>query len=243
MKKQSYFNLLLALTSLNVLLVTVERFSFTTQILLAPYNFLRLHEVFQMLILILFTVLIPALLLREVTDNFRLMQTKRGLVYFLLFVTGVYLYATGNGVHELASFAFNTYCDTESVEGNLCGGLFFNDFYFGNGLYFVGAFFMNLALLLFEYLQPVVKLTKRGMRFFIVNALVYSFAIFAYSAFDRVLVGLIYSIIMTFVIDMFLYLHKRPWRETPVTFYLALCYTIGTVASIIVRFLKVIYSF
>ncbi len=237
-KHASYFNILLTLTSLNVLLVTVERLSPTTKILLQPYNFLRLHEVIQMLILILATVLIPALLLREVTDNFRLMQTKKGLWLFIMFVTGVYIYTTGNGLHEMASFAFNTYCDIKNIEGNLCGGLFFNNYYFGNGLYFVGAFLMILALLLFEFMQPVVKLTKNGMRFLIVNALVYALAIFAYSAFDVVPVGLYYSIFMTIVIDMFLYLHKRPWRETPVTFYLALCYTIGTVASIVVRLLR-----
>lgn len=196
---------------------------------------MRLHEVVQMLVLILATVLIPALLLREVTDNFRLMQTKKGLLLFIMFVTGVYIYTTGNGLHEMASFAFNTYCDTKNVEGNLCGGLFFNDYYFGNGLYFVGAFFMNLALLMFERIEPVVKLSKNGMKFLVANALVYAVAIFAYSAFDVVLVGLYYSIIMTIVIDIFLYLHKRPWTETPVTFYLALCYIVGTAASIVVR--------
>src|SRR5260221_11578758 len=146
MKQKSYFNFLLTLTSLNVLLVTIERFSPTTQILLQPYNFLRLHEVFQMSFLILATVLIPALLLREVTDNFRLMQTKYGLILFIIFIIGIYFYATGNGVHELASFLFNSFCDIKNIYPDICGGLFFNDYYFGNAVYFIGAFLMNVSL-------------------------------------------------------------------------------------------------
>jgi len=57
-------NVLLTLSSLDVLLVTLERFSFTTQVVLQPYSFLRLHEVFQIATLILFTVLIPTFVLR-----------------------------------------------------------------------------------------------------------------------------------------------------------------------------------
>lgn len=235
-KQQGYFILLLTLTSFNVALVTIERFSFTTQILLAPYDFLRLHEVVQMVLLVLFTVLIPTLLLREVTDNFRLLQKKYGIALFILFISGVYLYATGNGVHELASFVFNTYCDTENITDNLCGGLFFNDYYFGNGVYFLGAFLMNLSLLMFEYFEPVLMLSKKQMKFLLVNALLYALALFAYATYDRVLIGLVYSIIMTAVISLFYIFGKKDRFGIPVTFYLLICYTLGSIASIIVRF-------
>ena len=43
----SRLNVLLTLSSLDVLLVTVECFSFTTQIALQLASFLRLHEVLQ----------------------------------------------------------------------------------------------------------------------------------------------------------------------------------------------------
>ena len=29
----------------------------------------------------------------------------------------------------------------------MCQGMYFNDYYFGNGLYFIGAFLMNTALI------------------------------------------------------------------------------------------------
>src|SRR5689334_14643086 len=101
-------NWLFTFSSINVLLVTIERFSFTTHVLLPPYNFLRLHEVLQIGTLILFTVLIPLFLLREVTQQWAALQMRDGMLCLTIFVIGLYFYATGNGVHELASFQFNT---------------------------------------------------------------------------------------------------------------------------------------
>src|SRR3989338_5145983 len=147
-------NILLTLTSINVLLVTIERFSFTTKILLQPYGFLRLHEIFQMTVLILITVIIPFLILKEVTNNFDLFKTKKGFWLAFTFLIGVYFYATGNGVHEVSSFNFNQFCDTKNFQGNLCGSMFFNDYYTGNILYFVGGILMYLSLLLFEQRNP-----------------------------------------------------------------------------------------
>src|SRR5579859_1640300 len=101
-------NVLLTLSSFVVLLVTIERFSFTTNVVLQPYNFLRLHEVIQTTVIILATVLILFFLFKEVSQNFTLLQSKKGTVLGLLFITGIYFYATGNGMHELASYLFNT---------------------------------------------------------------------------------------------------------------------------------------
>jgi hypothetical protein len=44
--------ILFSLNSLAVVLVSIERFSFTTHILLQPYHFLRLHEVIQITVVL-----------------------------------------------------------------------------------------------------------------------------------------------------------------------------------------------
>ena len=106
----SRLNVLLTLASLNVLLVTIERFSFTTQVILQPYSFLRLHEALQIATLILFTVIIPVFVLREVTHGFDTLKTSTGMALLVCVVIGIYFYATGNGIHELASFQLNTFC-------------------------------------------------------------------------------------------------------------------------------------
>lgn len=229
-------NLLLTLSSLSVILVTIERFSFTTRILLQPYSFLRLHELFQMAVLILFTTLIPFFLLREVSANFEELKTKRGIVLGTLFIAGVYFYATGNGLHELASFQFNTFCNVKHFSGTLCSGMFFNDFYTGNILYFIGAALMNIVLVIIERIRPNEDFKKKDLILLIINSLVYAFAIFAYAAFDRVLVGLVYSIIMMIAVGAFFLTRKKNTLTIPVTTSFMIAYIIGTTASLIVRF-------
>lgn len=228
-------NWLFTLSSINVLLVTIERFSFTTKVLLQPYNFLRLHEVFQITVLILLTVLIPFFVWKEVSDNFKALQTKKGVLLGALFITGVYFYSTGNGVHELASHLFNTYCDTKHIVGNLCGGMFFNDYYFGNILYFVGGILMTGSLLFFERDQENKRWSKKEMAILVVNAFIFALAIFAYAAFDRVLVGLVYSVIMMLIADiLFIKIRKKNIRYPFIT-YNALAYTLGTVGALIIK--------
>ncbi len=190
-------HLLLSLNSLAVVLVSLERFSFTTRVLLQPYQFLRLHEALQIGVLILATVLIPFFLFREVTGNFSLLakDKRRGMVLGSVFLAGIYFYASGNAFHELASFLFNQYCDVTSVSGQLCASLFFNDYYTGNVLYFIGAFLFTLALILLEVVQPRLLMTKRDLWLLVPNSLIYALAIVAYAGFDRVLVGLVYSLL------------------------------------------------
>jgi hypothetical protein len=228
--------LLFTLTSMSVILVTLERFSFTTRIILQPYGFLRLHEVFQMLIVIPVTVVIPYFLLKTVSADFSLLKSRRGTVMGAVFILGMYLYATGNGVHELGSFLFNRYCDAKTVTADMCGGMFFNDYYFGNILYFAGGILMNVVLMSFERQRPRETDAGPNAALLAVNAVIYALAIFAYAAFDRVLVGFVYAALMTLIGLLYLFSGKRPFIRQPVTTYLVLAYGLGTVASMVVRF-------
>lgn len=229
-------NLLLTLSSLNVILVTVERFSFTTKIILQPYSFLRLHEVFQITVLIFITIVIPFFILKEITHNFISLKNPKGTIVGLTFVIGVYFYATGNGIHELASYLFNTFCPTKNFSSLQCQSMYFNDYYFGNILYFAGAFLTNISLIIFERIKPNINFSKKDMVVTSINSLVLAFAIFAYSAFDRVLVGFVYSMLTTIVAYLFLFTWKKKYIYIPFTLYLTIAYTIGTLASLIVRF-------
>lgn len=229
-------NLLFTLSSLSVILVTIERFSFTEKVLLQPYNFLRLHEALQLTTLILFTVLIPFFILYFISDSLRLF-TRRNLVWLLvLFIGGVYFYATGNGLHEMASFTLNQYCNIKALLGTFCNGLFFNDYYTGNVLYFIGGIFIVLSLLLTERAAPSETYTKKDVRITIINAIIYAFAIFAYAAFDPVLVGLLYSVFIMIIADILWFVMRKKYLQYPVTFYTALAYTIGTITALLVRF-------
>ncbi|MDO8497432.1 MAG: hypothetical protein Q7S61_02700 [bacterium] len=229
-------NLLLTFSSLSVVLVTIERFSFTTRILLQPYSFMRLHEIVQIAVIILLTVIIPFLIIQDASGNFESLKAKKGRLLLLLFVVGVYFYATGNGLHEVSSFNFNHFCDVKKFSGDLCGGMFFNDFYTGNILYFIGAILMNVAILLFEKLRPNKTYEKKDLPATVINALVYALAIFAYAAFDTVLVGMVYSLIMTGIAVYFFVLARKRYLQYPYTTYTLVTYLVGTIAAILVRF-------
>lgn len=229
-------NVLFSLTSLSVLLVTIERFSFTTKILLQPYSFMRLHELVQMSVLILFTVLVPFFILRAISHNFETIKSGKGLLLAALFIIGVYFYATGNGVHEVSSFNFNNFCDIKHFSDDLCGGFFVNDYYTGNIMYFIGAILMTVPLFFLELLKPSTDYKKKDLALTLVNAGLYAFAVFAYAAFDRVLVGLIFSVIIMVVAGgLFLKMRKK-YLQYPFITYMAATYTLGTVAALLVRF-------
>lgn len=232
----SRVNLLLTLSSLTVILVTVERFSFTTQVLLQPYSFLRLHEALQILTLILFTVLIPAFVLREVSGDFDALRSRAGMLLLATFITGVYLYATGNGIHELASFQYHTFCPPLGPGSTLlCQGMFFNNYYVGNGLYFVGAFLMNTSLITLEGMRPLPAATRREMAITVANAIFYALAIIAYAAFDLVAVGLVFTLASMVTIDLMLWRSRHPLATRPFTTYAAVAYTIGGVVAALLR--------
>lgn len=229
-------NLILTLFSLNTILVTIERFSFTTKLILQPYSFLRLHEVFQMVVVILLTVVLPFFLLKELTSNFGLLKTRRGTLLGLLFVIGVYFYSTGNGAHEIASYLFNTFCPTEHFTSTFCGSAFFNDYYFGNILYFIGLLMVNLSLVIFERMNPSKNFTNKDIIVTLVNGFVLALTMFAYAAFDRVLVGFAFLLVAGAIIDFLLLTSHTKFRYLPFTVYSAAGYTIALIASAVVRF-------
>lgn len=230
-------NLLFSLSSLSVILVTVERFSFTTKILLQPHSFMRLHEIVQMIFLILLTVIIPFLILKYITNNFSTLKSGMGFLLGLAFITGIYFYSTGNGIHEVSSFNFNHFCDTKEFTDDLCGGFFINDYYTGNIFYFVGGALVVYSLMFLEKLNPSKDYKKKDLIATIINAIIYAFAIFAYAAFDRVSVGIIYSLAVTTVSLYLFFQIRKKYLEYPVITYTALTYTLGTLAALIVRYI------
>jgi hypothetical protein len=226
-------NLLFVATSLTVLLVTVERFSFTTEILLRPANFLRLHEAVQMTVIILATVLVQAGMLWAVSHRFSTLTVKT----VLLFIAGVYFTATGNGVHELGSFTYQTYCHPDRLGVDpLCGGLYINDFYTGNAMFFAGALMTTSALLMLERRAPQgAGFSTGALAVALVNALVYAFAVIAYAGFDQVLVGFAFTVVMAFVAIAYLSTTGREWRRYPLTVYTAATFVLGAAVAAAVR--------
>lgn len=229
-------NILLTFLSLNAILVILERLSPTTTIILQPYNFLRVHEVFQMLIVITLSIIISFYLLKHLSHNFELLKTKNGTVLGIIFILGIYFTATGNGLHEMASFLFNTFCNTKIIESKPCGAMFFNDYYFGNIIYFIGLLLGNISLILFEKSRPEKNNDRKQAIITIINGFVYALALVAYAAFDLVLVGLFFVVISAGIVLYLFFQTKNPRLSYPFTLYCTTAYTSAMIITLLIRF-------
>jgi hypothetical protein len=136
----------------------------------------------------------------------------------------------------MASFLFNHYCNTTHIAGNLCGGLFINDYYTGNLIFFIGGLLMNVSLITLAVKQPVKQATTKELVILLSNSMVYACTWFAYAAFDVVLLGLFFeTLLMLISLGFFLRIRKE-WKAYPYITYSAFTYTIATIATLLVRF-------
>ena len=225
------------LNSLVVVVVTIESFSRTTRVVLPPHDFLSLHQLIQTAVLILASVVLAMLLFWETSGHLTGLPGRSAVWLTVLFTAGAYLYGAGEGLHELASYLLGARCDADHPVGDLCGGLFVNDFYTGNIVFFVGAALITAVPVVAERLNVSPDPRRPGMVSLIVNAVVFAFTVVAYAAFDTVLVGLVFALVMlVFTVVMWLPVRARTSRY-PVTTYSLITYALGAVVSLAIRLL------
>jgi hypothetical protein len=225
------------LNSLVVLAVTVERFSRTTRFVLPPHDFLSLHQLIQTVVLILASLVLSMLLFWETSGHLKALPGRSAVWLTVLFTAGAYLYGAGEGLHELASYLLGTRCDVNHPVGDLCGGLFVNDFYTGNILFFAGAALITAVPVVAERLTASPDRRRAAALPVIVNAAVFAFTVVAYAAFDTVLVGLIFALgMLVFTLVMWVPVRTTALRY-PVTTYSFITYALGAVVSLVIRLL------
>src|SRR5579884_1687723 len=171
-------NRLITLLSLITVVITVERVSPTTRILLQPYGFLHLHEALQIGLITAAGTVISFLILREVSDGFRLLAAGGGAALGCLFILGTYFAASGNAAHEVASFLFNRFCDVHHVRPGACGSEYVNDYFFGNVTYFVGVGLVSTVVfaLVFGGLLLTARARPRFLPFTLYSGLGFTLA-------------------------------------------------------------------
>lgn len=229
-------NWIFTFSSLVLIIASTERFSVTGKIFLTAH-FLQLHQLIQMSLIFLATVIITIFTLKIVSHNFVALKNSYGFSLFLLFIVGIYFYATGNGVHEVSSFNFNNFCDIQHSANTMCGSFFINDYYTGNIMFFIGAALISITTLLFEKNHPSSAFTKKDMSILFLNAVVYALAIFAYAAFDRVAIGLIYTVNMTIIATALFLTIRKKLTQYPFITYTFLAYLLGMIATVYQRIL------
>jgi hypothetical protein len=215
-------------------LITLERISPTTKVLLDPHHFLRLHELVQMAVITTISVVISFLILREVSDRFQNLGSLYGTVLGVLFMVGSYFYATGNGAHEVSSYLFNQFCNTDVIHPGHCAASYDDDYYFGNIVYFFGLGLSNLALVILEVRRGEGDRVTLATY---INAAILALTFIAYDAFDRVAVGLISTVIFTLVFGAILVWARGSFRQLPFTVYTVVGFGVAMLVATPIRLL------
>ena len=152
----------------------------------------------------------------------------------LLFLVGVYLLGASYGDHEVTNYLHTRFC-LDDPSSDLCRIVIFNDDEFSHWVFFTGFVLVNAALL---FLQTIFSYREaiRGsdIVLLVVNALFLGSGIFANLAFE--VIGLdLYVVALLAVISVYLI-----WRRgrQPLFIYYAAAYTLGLVATLLVKVLQ-----
>ena len=218
---------LLAIQSLVVVLVSINRLSRLTLGYVAPNEFLRWVDLHNMLTLPLVSIVAFYLLKKTVEANGPPANARGHLTVNLAFIAGVYLLGAGYGDHEVTNYLHSRFC-ARGEEGPLCRIVAFNDDEFSHWVFFAGFVLVNAALMLLQALFPRREaMGGRDSALIALNAVLIGAGIFANLAFERI--GLDLYVVALLALVAFVLL-RRLGRQ-PLLVYYATAYGIGLVAT------------
>ena len=216
---------LLAVQSLVVILVSINRLTSLTTGYVLPNEFLRWVDFNNMLVLPLVSVVAFYLLKKHIE------QSGPGHRWLLplnvAFIVGIYLLAASYGNHEVTNYLHVRFC-ADDADSALCRIIIFNDDEFSHWVFFIGFVIINAALLLLQVLFPNrAALTRRDVVLLVINGMFIAAGIFANLAFE--VIGLdLYVIVLLAVLALFLW---RRYGNQPLVTYYVTAYSLGLVAT------------
>lgn len=224
-------HLLLAVQSLVVILVSINRLSTLMTGYVAANEFLRWVDLNNMLILPLISLLAFYLLKKRLEVDGSARNGKRHLALNLAFLVGVYLLGAGYGDHEVTNYLHGRFCP-ENNNSALCNIIIFNDDEFSHWVFFSGFVLLNGALMLMQVLFPGSRLlNRRDLGWLVLNGLFIGAGIFANLAFEAI------GLDLTIVALLAMLAVGLVWRygRQPLLIYYATAYSLGLIATIIYK--------
>ncbi len=226
---------LLTLQSIIIILLSLNRLSSLTLGYVAPNEFLRWVDFNNMLILPLISLIAFYLLKKLIEQQASTASSYRSLTLNLMFIAGVYLLGTSYGNHEITNYLHGRYCEptvTESVPARLCEIIIFNDDEFSHWVFFTGFLLVNVSLLWLQIVFPQsAPLTTRDRVLLVGNGLFIAAGIFANLGFEAIGLDL-YVVAALTALSLWL---LRRFRSQPLVIYYSTAYSVGLLATIIVK--------
>jgi hypothetical protein len=221
-------HLLLAIQSITVVLVSINRLGSFTLGYVAPNQFLRWVDFNNMLPLALISAVGFYLLMQHMQSGSQ-SRTASGLA--VVFVAGVYVLGASYGDHEVTNYLHTRFCAVDTTS-DLCRIVIFNDDEFSHWLFFTGFTVVNAVLLFWQVAFPYAgRLSRRDALFLGLNALFIGAGIFANLAFEQIGLDLVVVALLAALSLGLL------WRKgaQPLFVYYSLAYVLGLVATGLVK--------
>jgi len=219
--------------SVVILLLSLNRLTSLTSSYLEPHEFLRWLDFNAMIPIPLASILLYYLLLREVVGESSFVKTKTYIILFLIFISGIYLFGTSSGTHEVTNYLNTRFCDRGRVSSTLCNIIKYNDDEFSHIVYYLGFILINITLMVTEFNIPrkdgMNKKYKLGV---LANAIFIGLGIFANLAFEEIGIDL-YFFGSMMALSLYL-LSRRGWKiaQHPTLFYFAISYSLGVLGTL-----------
>jgi hypothetical protein len=225
-------HLLLAVQSMVVVLISINRLSSLTTGYVLPNQFLRWVDLNNMLVLPLLSLVAFQLLKQHLEDRGVESVRTWWRALDLSFVVGVYLLAAGYGDHEVTNYLNGRFCGGGTDTSVLCQIVGYNDDEFSHLLFFTGFVLMNGVLMLLQTMFPHRGLVAaRDRALLVLNGLFIGAAIFANLAFEQIGLDL-YVVALLAALALALL-----WRRgaQPLLIYYGTGYMLGLVATAIYK--------
>ena len=220
----------LAVQSVVVVLVALNRRTDLTTDYVSGNEFLRWVDLINMLVLPLASLLASVLLKRWLEARVPAAGGWRGargvLALDLVFMLGVYVLAASYGAHEVTNYLHIRFCEDDT--SRLCEIVAFNDDSFSHWLFFAGFVVINAVLLALQALaRDVATVSMLDLALFAANALFIAAGIFANLAFEET--GFDLPVVaLLFVLAIAAWYRGGP---RPLFVYYAVAYGVGLLAT------------
>jgi hypothetical protein len=224
---------LLAVQSVVVVLLSINRLSTLTLGYVAPNQFLRWVDLNNMLVLPLISLVAFYLVKRrlEVANQSGARDSRWHLALSLTFIVGTYLLAASYGTHEVTNYLHARFCEPDTGS-DLCRIVIFNDDEFSHWVFFTGFVLINGALMLLQVLFPHPgPLSAADKVLLIANGVFIGLGVFANLAFE--VIGLdLYVVALLALLSAVLL-----WRRgaQPLLLYYATAFWLGLLATFVYK--------
>ena len=225
---------LLAVQSIVVILVSINRLGTWTLGYVLPNEFLRWVDFNNMLVLPLISLAAFYLLKKTIEYDSPAREGRAHIAWNLVFIIGLYLLGASYGDHEVTNYLHTRFCLNDSAS-DLCRIIIFNDDEFGHWVFFTGFVMVNASLLFLQNVFPYREgLARVDYVFLILNSLFLGAGILANLGFEEIGLDL-YIVALLAILSAYLL-----WRRgrQPLFIYYTAAYWLGLIASLIAQAMR-----